>query len=900
MIKVENVSMKFRMTNDNMSSLKEFAIAALKQKLDYNDFWVFKNINFEVKKGEVVGIVGRNGAGKSTILKIISGILTPTTGQVTLNGNVVPMLELGSGFDQDLTGRENIFLNGSILGYSEEFLKEKYDEIVEFSELGEFIESPIRNYSSGMMMRLAFSVATIVQPEILIVDEILAVGDEAFQKKSKRKMLELMGGGTTVLFVSHSIDQIREMCNRVIWLEKGEVKMEGETKMVCDAYQKYINPIADEGDKKHKTSDAPKFFSDVLFVYGDDDVAYDWRVTNIREQLQIAQLNNNEVYYENLKFDLIKKYRAFIFVGCRKDEQLVNFIKSAKKLNKTIIFDINKCNSDLTYYRQQHELLETVHEYCDAVMVSNIYLQKQYNDLGYKILLNELVAAERIAEYAAWSIYDRDVLPNMDIKYMNEDELINYNKACLVRNTRLSDGMRIGFLGETLISDRFKLIEDTIVDLMNNNSTLKLYAEDLQQRLPQKLEGFRNRIVFKSLTEKEDILRDYAEVDIAIFCTSNSIEECDIVLENEIYAGLVKVPYVVYSSNVAKSEKSVYCNLQEFESKIQDMINDRKKCEKQGEDSYSMIRNNHCSLYNCQESVRKLQELFSSNMIFSVVGDYFSPINQQVFEKAEKMQKEGKDVTIVCQGKEQDDILFNDTVLPVISREMIYFNANIDCAMATDCSGILWLQDYSRAKTLYYYVTCNELLCYSAGDRMKMLAQKALYPYRNINYVTCSEEIQKWLKDNYNIIAECIDLEISLDVYKPVQNEKDKKNVLIIGNCLNQNDNLDFAFKVADKLDKNQYQIHFWAFGREPYKYYSYDKLYWKINYSDIIELYRNCDVLLISNKSVNTYNTSVMVGKCGGKIVYPDNLTINEENNIRRYTAGDVKSAVDAIAKVV
>lgn len=187
MIKVENISMKFRMTNDNMSSLKEFAIAALKHKINYNDFWVFKNINFEVKKGEVVGIVGRNGAGKSTILKIISGILTPTTGKVTLNGNVVPMLELGSGFDQDLTGRENIFLNGSILGYSEEFLKEKYDEIVEFSELGEFIESPIRNYSSGMMMRLAFSIATIVQPEILIVDEILAVGDEAFQKKVKEK-----------------------------------------------------------------------------------------------------------------------------------------------------------------------------------------------------------------------------------------------------------------------------------------------------------------------------------------------------------------------------------------------------------------------------------------------------------------------------------------------------------------------------------------------------------------------------------------------------------------------------------------------------------------------------------------------------------------------------------------
>ena len=156
---------------------------------------------------------------------------------MSVRGNIVPMLELGSGFDFDLTGRENIYLNGSILGYSRHFLDEKYDEIVSFSELGEFIEMPIRNYSSGMMMRLAFSIATVVNPEILIVDEILAVGDEAFQRKSRQRMLELMGGGTTVLFVSHSLDQIREMCDRVLWLDHGQIKMLGETKEVCDAYQ---------------------------------------------------------------------------------------------------------------------------------------------------------------------------------------------------------------------------------------------------------------------------------------------------------------------------------------------------------------------------------------------------------------------------------------------------------------------------------------------------------------------------------------------------------------------------------------------------------------------------------------------------------------------------------------
>lgn len=237
MIKVSNVSMKYIITHDRIQSLKEFTVAFLKRKLVYEEFWALKGISFEVEKGEVMGIIGRNGAGKSTLLKIISGILKPTEGSVQLKGNIVPMLELGSGFDYDLTGRENIFLNGSILGYSERFLKGKFDEIVEFAELDKFIDVPIRNYSSGMLMRLAFSIATVVEPDILIVDEILAVGDEAFQAKSKARMMELMGGGTTVLFVSHNLDQIREICNRVIWLDEGKIKMTGETQQVCDAYR---------------------------------------------------------------------------------------------------------------------------------------------------------------------------------------------------------------------------------------------------------------------------------------------------------------------------------------------------------------------------------------------------------------------------------------------------------------------------------------------------------------------------------------------------------------------------------------------------------------------------------------------------------------------------------------
>ncbi len=235
-IEVSDVSMRFRMNSDKIMSLKEFVTTAMRGKLQYQEFTAVDHVSFEVKKGETLGLIGRNGAGKSTMLKIISGILKPTEGSVVCRGNVVPMLELGSGFDFDLTGRENIFLNGAILGYSEAFLNAKYDEIVEFSELGAFIETPIRNYSSGMLARLAFSVATMVQPEILIVDEILAVGDAAFQEKSKKRMLELMGGGTTVLFVSHSLEQVREMCGRVVWLEQGKVKMLGKVNDVCNVY----------------------------------------------------------------------------------------------------------------------------------------------------------------------------------------------------------------------------------------------------------------------------------------------------------------------------------------------------------------------------------------------------------------------------------------------------------------------------------------------------------------------------------------------------------------------------------------------------------------------------------------------------------------------------------------
>ena len=250
MIKINNVSMRFNLGIEKNFSFKSLFISVFKKKKTKKtvDFWALKDITFEIKKGEVIGLVGCNGAGKSTLLKIISGVIKPTKGKIEINGIISPMIELGAGFDAELTARENIYLNGAVLGYSEKFLKEKFDDIVEFSELKEFLDVPIRNFSSGMVAKLAFSISTIVNPEILIVDEILSVGDIKFQEKSKNKMKELIKGGTTVVYVSHALESIREICTKVIWLNNGQIVMVGDTNKVCDAY--YKNQMGKEPVKK--------------------------------------------------------------------------------------------------------------------------------------------------------------------------------------------------------------------------------------------------------------------------------------------------------------------------------------------------------------------------------------------------------------------------------------------------------------------------------------------------------------------------------------------------------------------------------------------------------------------------------------------------------------------------
>lgn len=242
MIILKNVSMKFNLGVEKDNSLKMIFINLFtprkKKKKDY--FWALKDIDFRINKGDVVGIIGANGAGKSTLLKVVSGVYKPTTGTVEVNGKISPMIELGAGFDGELTARENIYLNGAILGYSKEFLEQKFDEIVEFSELKDFLDVPVKNFSSGMVAKLAFSISTIVDPEVLIVDEILSVGDIKFQEKSKNKMMSMIEGGTTVLYVSHSIDSIKELCSKVIWLDHGKIVKMGDAKEICDEYYKKL------------------------------------------------------------------------------------------------------------------------------------------------------------------------------------------------------------------------------------------------------------------------------------------------------------------------------------------------------------------------------------------------------------------------------------------------------------------------------------------------------------------------------------------------------------------------------------------------------------------------------------------------------------------------------------
>ena len=241
MVDVDHVTIRFNLSSQKVDNLKEYLVKLLKHELMFQEFLAVKDVSFQVCKGEAWALIGANGSGKSTMLKAISGIMKPYKGSVTVNGSVAPLIELGAGFDPECTARENIYLNGCVLGHSEKFMREHFDEIVEFAEIGQFLDSPLKNYSSGMKARLGFSVATMVKPDILIVDEVLAVGDYKFQQKCMNRMQELLSGGTTLLFVSHNIDQVRTLCDHAVWLDHGKARMKGEINAVCDAYMAEMN-----------------------------------------------------------------------------------------------------------------------------------------------------------------------------------------------------------------------------------------------------------------------------------------------------------------------------------------------------------------------------------------------------------------------------------------------------------------------------------------------------------------------------------------------------------------------------------------------------------------------------------------------------------------------------------
>lgn len=235
-LEVRDVGMKFNLSQEKVDDLKDYVIKLLKRQLSYQEFWALKNINLKLEQGDRLGIIGLNGAGKSTLLKVIAGVLKPTEGKVIRRGKIVPLLELGAGFDKQYTGAENIYLYGAMLGYSKQFIDEKYNEIVKFSGLGDFINVPVKNYSSGMKARLGFSIATVVEPEILILDEVLSVGDRKFKRKSERKIKSMFTTDVTVLFVSHSLKQVKRLCNKAILMEHGQIIAQGDVEEVAEVY----------------------------------------------------------------------------------------------------------------------------------------------------------------------------------------------------------------------------------------------------------------------------------------------------------------------------------------------------------------------------------------------------------------------------------------------------------------------------------------------------------------------------------------------------------------------------------------------------------------------------------------------------------------------------------------
>lgn len=757
MIQVKQVSMCFRMANDRIVSLKEYAIARLKGRLDYRDFWVFQDISFQVGKGEVVGIIGKNGAGKSTLLKIIAGVLTPTKGTVTLQGNVVPMLELGSGFDLELSGRENIFLNGSILGYRKEFLEEKYPEILEFSELQEFIEMPIRNYSSGMLMRLAFSIATMVKPEILIVDEILAVGDEAFQKKSKKKMLELMSGGTTVLFVSHSIEQIRELCHRVVWLENGKIMMIGEAKKVCDAYQEFMNPTVHLEDtiwERKRNTDAEKYVMDLLFVYGDLGEDYEWRVHHQKEQLLAGNMASSEIDYLDFSEDLMAKYRVFFFVGCPNTEEFKRDIKKLKQYGKTVLLD---CRGAEEW--KNHTIFLELKEEIDGIVAATKEVANEAKKEGFCVYWNPDVASDRMEQLSEWAVYDRDILPKLDVNQMSGDmEVVNYYRARKKQEERENGNLRIGCLDTD-----WENVRELLDAVCDDGQEAEIYLRpDLEPEQSRQLQDrYGGKIRYLESVEREGLPRAYADLDLVIAILRTDSRKREIFLQS-IYAGLVKTPFFVWDRDSGgqncdfyeaektpfsvwdrdkngdekgeEEEKAAFViqakTAREFYQEVKKQYHNRKWIKEQMERVFCRMKEERTAICTGWKLTKWIREQEKPQIVFLLRNGMEEEKKRNLLICAGWCREQGMDVLVLWDDKKgdlaeqrgsgkQNDGAFvgsGSRKFFELSRSEVYLYGSFDRVVAGTWEECEFLQSYPNIRKRIYIQQGEKREAYSSGD----------------------------------------------------------------------------------------------------------------------------------------------------------------------------------------
>lgn len=751
MIKIDNISMKFRKSQEQLLSLKEFVIATIKRKMVYKDFIVFENISFDVKRGEVVGIIGRNGAGKSTLLKIISGVLTPTSGKVITNGRIIPMLELGSGFDFELSGRENIYLNGAILGYSKEFLDEKYHDIVEFSELGSFIETPIRNYSSGMLMRLAFSIATVVNPEILIVDEILAVGDEAFQLKSKRRMLELMSGGTTVLFVSHSIEQIRELCNKVIWIEDKKIRMIGDAKTVCDCYQEFINPPENRENYmkniKKRTSEAEKYFMDVLFIYGEEGDSYSYRVSNQKEQLLAGNICSSEIYYEEVSEEVIKKYRLFIFVSCPCIDSIIEIMKIIKSYNKKIVFDCSFLGNTYNDIEKQKIFIEQNRELCNDVIVTNKILKNYFEKLGFSVFYSPIIATDRMAQIASWFLYDRYKLPYMDSKTLQtEQELINYNKAIIERDRHIEDGYRIQIIVYSN-EEKFGRILNIIKSVVEHFDKIKLIMINQNKEIINILQENSILVEEEKYDLIEDELRRFANMDLCICITDGNDIYVDEIRKTYVFSQLVKVPFIKY---LCSEKKERYGEVYNKKDDLIDMIAELYQYFLTGQNNNYEYedKKNFLTVYRGHLLSRYIKNKMKKNIAF--ILDLYRE-NEDLLQHAYILKDAGYDVFIINENvtKKVSQIDKNGICIPVISKSETYIYGSFDTVVVGTWTGISFIQTYSNIKRSFYFVQEYETDNFQHGDFNKFMVNQTYNPCIDIQFITNTIQMMKFLENNF-------------------------------------------------------------------------------------------------------------------------------------------------------